>query len=278
LKRHVIDAFSLDILTDGGGVKKMRKGGKILMVLAIVLFAIQPIAQSLNLSINSPKEKPVDIETSKIICYVISPDRNRERIIKEIPQENYNKIVEMGRSLFEDFMIIYNPDSTEDEVNVAFNNVRPFFTAIVNNQLTDKSVEELEFLYREIRNKIAERWQSNRDKIISKGWWNGIWTPMFVNGGCGIMAEAKRCQGFVIGTHSIIPTIGADILLTYFTSDLTAVTETIGVTGWTGAHGPQMAFIINYIGILLGEIPIVSYMVFALLIGYAMFYAGASIL
>ena len=255
----------------------MRKGGKILIMLAVVLFAIQPIAQSLIPSVNSPREKPADIQTSKIVCYVISPDRNREQIVKEIPIEEYNKIVEMGRSLFEDFRIIYDPDSTEDDVNIAFANVRPFFTAIVNNELTDKSVDELEILYREIRNKITERWQNKEDKIISKGWWNGIWVPAFINGGCGIFAEAKRCQGFVIGTHSILPTLGADILLTYFTTDLTAVTGSIGVTGATDANGPQMAFIINYIGILIGEIPIVSYMVFALLIGYAMFYAGASI-
>ncbi len=255
----------------------MRKGGRILILLTIVLFAVQPIAQSLNLSINSPKEKSVDNETLKAVCYVISSEKNRERIIREIPRENYNKIVEMGRSLFKDFMIIYNPDSTEDEVNIAFNNVKPFFTAIINNKLTDKSIDELELLYREIRDKIAKRWQSKEDKIISKGWWNGIWTPMFLNGGCGIMAEAKRCQGFVIGTHSLIPSIGFDILLTYFTTDLTAITYTIGVTGWTAAHGPQMAFNINYLGILFGEIPVISYMIFALLIGYSMFYCGASV-
>jgi len=255
----------------------MRKGVKILIVLTTVLFTIQPIAQSINRLNISDEEKLADNDTLKAVCYVISPDKNRERTIKEIAKESYNNIIEMGKSSFKDFMIIYNPDSTEDEVNVAFNNVRPFFTTIVNNELTDKTVEELDMLYREIRNKIKERWQNNGEKIISKGWWNGIWAPMFVNGGCGIFAEAKRCQGFVIGTHSILPGIGADILLTYFTTDLSAITGSIGVTGVTNANGPQMAFIINYLGILFGEIPVISYMVFALLIGYAMFYAVASI-
>lgn len=256
----------------------MRKGIKILIVLTAVFFVFQPITQSINISKNLKEEKPAEVETLKVVCYVIDPDKTRDRTIKEISREEYNNIVDMGRSLFEDFRIIYDPDSADDKVNEALNNVRPFFTIIVENGLTDKSVDELEILYKEIRNKINNGKQSRNGKRITKGWWNGVWVPMFMNGGCGIMSEAKRCQGFVIGTHSLIPGPGFDILLTYFTSDLTAATETIGVTGWTGAHGPQMAFVINFLGILLGEIPVLSYMVFALLIGYAMFYCGASVL
>lgn len=256
----------------------MRKGIKILIVLAVVLFVFQPITQSINISKNNEKENPETVDTLKVVCYVINPNKERDRTIKEISRDEYHKIIDMGKSFFEEFRIIYNPDSTDDEVNEALEKVKPFFTTIVNNRLTDKSVEELENLYKEIRSKINSGKQRKNSNRITKGWWNGVWTPMFLNGGCGIMAEAKRCQGFVIGTHSLIPGPGFDILLTFFTSDLTAATETIGVTGWTGAHGPQMAFVINYLGILLGEIPVLSYMVFALMIGYAMFYCGASVL
>jgi len=255
----------------------MRKGIKILLVITLVILAIQPITQSLIISKNSEPKKIIDNETIKTVCMIISPDKTCEKIVKQVSRENYNKIIEMGRSLHGDFLTIYNPYSTDVEVNAAFENVRPFFIEIVDNELTDKPVEDLECLYRDIRDKIIEEKEHKGGNKQPTGWWNGIWAPMFMNGGCGIFSEAKRCQGFVIGTHSILPTIGFDILLTYFTTDLSAMTGTIGVTGATDANGPQMAFIINYLGILFGEIPVISYMVFALLIGYAMFYVGASL-
>ncbi len=255
----------------------MRKGIKILIVLTTVLFALQPITQALNCANNSNVQNPIQNDTITTACFVIGADRSSEKKIVELTREEYNNIIDLGKSLFEDFIVIYDPESTTGEVDVAFNNVKPFFTTIVDHGLTDKSVEELKIIYKEIRQKIIDGREKKGGKIQSTGWWNGLWAPAFVNGGCGIFAEAKRCQGFVIGTHSIFPSIGFDILLTYFTTDLSAMTGTIGVTGVTNANGPQMAFIINYLGILFGEIPVVSYMVFALLIGYAMFYAGASI-
>jgi len=227
----------------------MRKGIKILVVVTLVIFALQPITQSINYSEDKIKTKSTSAGTLNAVCYVIDGDENYEKCIKEITREDYNLIMEMGRFLFKDFLTIYNPDSTKEEVDIAIDNVRPFFTAIVDKEFTDKSVDELELLYRDIREKIKKGSLKRGGKIQSTGWWNGIWAPAFVNGGCGIFAEAKRCQGFVIGTHSIFPSIGADILLTYFTTDLTAITGTIGVTGVTDANGPQMAFIINYIGI-----------------------------
>jgi hypothetical protein len=247
-----------------------------LIVLIIAIMLLLPIAQSFNASTLKTIKKGEN-ETVKVVCYVVSPNGDKNRVTDEILRTDYNQIIEMGNSLKNDFQTIYNPDSKEIDVNRAFEKIRPFFTMIVKNQLTHKSVDELEQLYKDIRNIISDKKQKKTGNIQPNGWWNGIWAPMFFNGGCGIIAEAKRCQGFVIGTHSILPGIGFDILLTYFTTDLSAYTETIGVTGWTAAFGPQMAFIINFIGILFGEIPILSYMVFALLIGYAMFYAGASI-
>jgi len=255
----------------------MRKGIKILIVLTTVLFALQPITQALNCSNNSNVQNPIQNDTITTACFVIGADRASEKKIIELTREEYNNIIDLGKSLFEDFIVIYDPESTQEEVDLAFDNVKPFFTTIVDHGLTDKSVNDLEILYKEIRQKIIDGREKKGGKIQSTGWWNGLWAPMFFNGGCGILAEAKRCQGFVLGTHSIFPTIGFDILLTYFSTDATAITYTIGVTGWTAAHGPQMAFNINYLGILLGEIPVISYMIFALMIGYSMFYCGASV-
>jgi len=255
----------------------MRKGIKILIVLTTVIFALQPITQALNCANKSNVQNPIQNDTITTACFVIGADRASEKKIIELTREEYNNIIDLGKSLFEDFIVIYDPESTQEELDLAFDNVKPFFTTIVDHGLTDKSVNDLEIIYKEIRQKIIDGREKKGGKIQSTGWWNGLWAPMFFNGGCGILAEAKRCQGFVLGTHSIFPTIGFDILLTYFSTDATAITYTIGVTGWTAAHGPQMAFNINYLGILLGEIPVISYMIFALMIGYSMFYCGASV-
>lgn len=255
----------------------MKREFMILTVVTIAIILSLPIVQSFNESKLQFIEKQGDNETVKVACYIVSPDGSYNKRTEKISRTIYNQIIEMGKLLKNDFMTIYDPESTYQEVMIAFDNIQPFFTTIIANKLTDKSVDELEQIYRGIRSKILQKNQDKKPGFMPTGWWNGIWTPMFMNGGCGIIAEAKRCIGFVIGTHSILPSLGADLLLTYFTSDLSAYTETIGVTGWTAAFGPQMAFIINFIGILFGEIPIISYMIFALLIGYAMFYAGASI-
>jgi hypothetical protein len=153
---------------------------------------------------------------------------------KVLSTSELQTIIDMGKAHEQDFLTIYNKSKSQDDVDTAFANVQPFFQTLVDSHLTDKSVGDINDIFHAIREKIREPRQFSllrRDGPQPTGLWNGVPTPIWMNAICGIF-EAGSCAGFVLGTHTLIPTIGADIFLTYMFS---GTSVTLGFGGNTEA-------------------------------------------
>ena len=219
--------------------KRMKKG---ITLLFVVLLLSVPIAGA----IHQPQNAPSNLEETTIILCVV----DGKRIKREMPLSSIQDLIDMGGSHKEDFLTIYDKTKSTDEVAIAFKNIKPFFQALVDNQLTDRTVDELNDLYYNIREKIREQRRQPtckpHDGPQPLGIWNGIPTPVWANIICG-QFDVGMCSGFAGGTHMLIPTVGADVFLTYA---FEGTSVTVGAFGYTlGTVG--FNFCLGFVGILL---------------------------
>lgn len=224
----------------------MRKG-LIIIVLALLL-SIQVVSAG-----NQPQKCFVEIDDTTIIRCIV----NRDSILKEMSVSTIQDLIDMGASHKEDFLTIYDKTKSDEEVATAFENIEPFFEALIDNGLTDKTVDELNTLFTCIRTKIHEPknkpdWES-QDGPRPLGIWNGVPTPVWANIICG-QFDAGFCVGFAGGTHLIIPTVGADAFLTY---GFQGTSVSVGGFGYTIAT-MGFNFILGFVGILL-TLPLVMF-------------------
>ncbi len=213
----------------------MKRGRRLLTIacLIISILAVTPLTSAVASEI--PKVTPKATEKIRITI-------GTETVEKEVPLDTIKDIIDLGKTCKEDFLTIFNKQLSEDEVAQAFENIKPFFQALADNDLTEKSVDELSEMFHQIRNKIRQP----RPRTV--GLWNGIPTPIFGNAGAGLFNVGESALGFTLGTHTLFPTIGADILTTW--TDI-GETATIGGFGFTTATGPEFGLILGFIGIMI---------------------------
>lgn len=215
----------------------MRRG---LVIIFLGFLLTMPITQAGNQSKKCFVETE---ETTTILCLI-----NGERIEKEMSLTSIKNLIDMGASHKEDFLTIYDKRKSAEEVTTAFKNLQPFFQALVDSGLTENTVGELNILYSTIREKIGEpRHQPMRDGGARPlAIWNGLPTPLWANTICG-QFDAGFCVGFAGGTHLLIPTVGADVFLTYA---FQGTSVSVGGFGYTVA-GMGFLFVMGFVGILL---------------------------
>ena len=224
--------------------KIMQAAGVIIIVLAFVMPGSAMIAYDDTVAVNT-----LDDTKIKVTCTI-----GGEKATRWIPTETLKSVVEIGKSCKEGFLTIFNKWAPEDEVEGAFDEVSIFFDALINNSLTDKTSEELEDLFWNIRGRIRKPRRDPSDLIHVNpddpqplGNWNGIPTPIFGNIACGLF-NAGFGLGFTLGTHTLIPTIGADLFTTW--AD-TGETITLGTLGFTTSTGPEFGIIAGFIGVMI---------------------------
>ncbi len=214
----------------------MKKGIVLFLVgLLLSISAVNVIAQP----------QIVTTKATTILCYV-----DGKRVEKEMSISTIQNLIDMGASCKKDFLTIYDKTSSVEDVTVAFENIKPFFQALKESGLTDKTVEGLNALYYNIREKIKEPkhnlvWKQQEGSQPA-GIWNGLPTPVWANAICGIF-DVGICVGFAGGTHTLIPTIGIDAFITYA---FQGESLTVGTFGGTLAI-TAFQVIIGFIGILI---------------------------
>jgi hypothetical protein len=227
------------------------KRGKILLTFICVIVSI--LIMSPLTSAFIPKTKIVQ-PTEKIHITI-----GKETVEKELPLDTIEDIIDLGSTCKEDFLTIYDKTTTAEQVEQAFINIQPFFQALINNGLTEKTMEELNDLYHIIRERIQKPLHESRQEKTEHqesrpmGIWNGLPTPVWANAVCGIF-DVGICAGFAGGTHAIIPTIGVDAFITYA---FQGESLTVGLTGGTFAVS-AFQVIIGFIGILI-TLPIIMF-------------------
>jgi len=224
----------------------MRKG-TVIIILALLLSI--PIVSAGN----QPQKCFVEIDDTTIIRCIV----NGESIQKEMSASTIQGLIDMGASHKENFITIYDRTKSDEEVATAFENIKPFFQALIDKGLTDKTVDELHTLFTNIRENIRQpkykpAWES-QDGPRPMGIWNGIPTPLWANIICG-QFDAGFCVGFAGGTHLLIPTVGADVFLTY---GFQGTSVSVGGFGYTIAT-MGFNFILGFVGILL-TLPLVMF-------------------
>lgn len=222
------------------------KRTKTILTTAIVVIAFLSLTLSPLTIVVSPAKAITATDTTTVRITI-----GRKTTEKEVPLSVIKSVMDIGVSCKEDFLTIYDKQKTSEEVAQAFENVRPFFQAMIDNDLTDKTVDELNTLYQDIRAKIQEPrqlvWKTqDGNGARPLGIWNGLPTPVWANAVCGIF-DAGLCAGFAGGTHAIIPTIGADAFITY---GFQGESITVGLLGGTLAV-TAFQVIIGFVGILL---------------------------
>lgn len=224
----------------------MRKG---LVIIVLALLLSIPVVSAGN----QPQKCVVEIDDTTIIRCIV----NGESIQKEMSASTVQDLIDMGASHKEDFITIYDRTKSDEEVATAFENIKSFFQALIDNGLTDKTVDELHTLFTNIREKIRQprykpAWEP-QDGPRPMGIWNGIPTPLWANIICG-QFDAGFCVGFAGGTHLLIPTVGADVFLTY---GFQGTSVSVGGFGYTIA-AMGFNFILGFVGILL-TLPLVMF-------------------
>lgn len=211
-------------------------------------------------------------DTEKVIIRIGS-----YTIEKDMSPDVLRSIIDIGVACKKDFLTIYNKDAPLEDVAKAFENIKPFFNALVENEMTDRTAEELTILFQQIREKIREPYtqrslsRSTTDGPRPLGNWNGMPSPVFINIACGIFNAGVPAIGFTLGTHTILPTVGADVLTTW--AD-TGETISIGFTGFTTSTGPEFGLIAGFIGIMI-VLPLMI-LGFIFQVGFAGAYVGVS--
>jgi hypothetical protein len=224
----------------------MRKEVRILALLSVMLIVLVPLTSAAVVikPIKTQTTAALELqapETTQIVCQV-----GKQKIVKEMPVDTIKSIIALGQSKKDAFITIYNKYATQEDVDKSFAEVQPFFNALVVNGLTDKSVDDLNTLYHNIRDLIKK---PKRDPSGPQpcGSWNGLPTPVFGNAACGVFT-ASSATGFVLGTHTFIPTIGVDLFITWAG---TGETVSIGTAGFTTSTGPEFGLIFGFAGILI---------------------------
>lgn len=213
-----------------------------IVVIAFLTLALSPLAIAV-----SPAKAITTTDTITIRITI-----GRQTTEKEMSLSVIKSVMDIGASCKKDFLTIYDKQKTSEEVAQAFENVQPFFQAMIDNDLTDKTVDEFNTMYQDIRAKIREPrrqpvWKpQDGDGARPLGIWNGLPTPVWANVVCGIF-DAGMCAGFAGGTHAIIPTIGADAFITY---GFQGESITVGGLGGTFAV-TAFQVIFGFVGILL---------------------------
>jgi len=215
----------------------------------IALLLSAPIASAVPLPHRTNVPNTVE-ETTTVLCVV-----GNERIKKQMTLTKMQDLIDMGAAHKEDFLTIYDKTTSKEEVTTAFENLQPFFQALIESGLTDKTVHELNALYSDIRERIGQPRQQSawNGQASPLGIWNGMPTPVWANVLCG-QFDAGMCVGFAGGTHMIIPTVGVDLFLTY---GFQGTSVSIGAFGYTVA-ATGFNFIFGFVGILLA-IPLVMF-------------------
>jgi hypothetical protein len=239
----------------------MRKEVKLLAIFSILLIVLVPLSSASITSVTQKKE--TQQETTKLLCVI-----GKQKIIKDIPTNIIYSIILLAESKKDAFLTIYNKYATQEEVDKAFEDVQPFFNALVENGLTDKSVDDLNILFRTIREMIKK---PPYDPLGPKpcGSWNGLPTFLVGNALCGIFCADVPAVGFALGTHTILPTIGVDVFITYAGNGETA---TIGGLGFTTSTGPELGLLFGFIGVLIATPIMITGGMF--MTGFAVLYFG----
>ncbi len=248
----------------------------ITVVLAFVMPGSAVIAYNDDLEL--PPIARDEVATAKLVCQI-----EGEKVIKELPVDTIQEIIELGKSCEQDFYTIYNKWETDHEVDIAFNNIEPFFRALVDSGLTEKSVEDLNELFRDIRNKIGKPRRDPSYLYLSKEGaqpslyiWNGIPLPIAANVMCGLYTVGTGVVGYSLGTHTILPGPGLDVWNTWFMTGGNG--GSIGFLGATLVAISEFAMTVGFIGILLGVWPSGIIAPFIFQVGLAMLYIGVSVL
>lgn len=213
-----------------------------------------------SMATTQPEEQE-SIETTTMLIKL-----GNEKFKKELPVDVVEMLIEMGGQHKEDFQTIYNKYKTKEEVLQAFENLQPYFTALVEHGIA-KSVEYLNTFFNNLRDRVKRPIRPR-----TAGNWNGVPTPVYGNVFCGVTSFGFATGGIALGTHMILPSIGIDILITWSAS--VAETGSIGFTGWTNALGPQWNIIFGFVGMYLGIPMMIAGPYF--ITGFGIVYAGAS--
>lgn len=215
-----------------------------LLTLVVVLILSIPIVSA---AAKPPTNTIRNTQTTPVLCII-----DGTYIEKDVSMTLLGNLCDLGARYKADFLTIYDKTASGNDVAYSLENITPFFEALKESGLTDKTVDEFRMLFYKIREKIYEpRRQSlwkpqQEDDARPFGLWNGVPTPVWANMMCGIF-DAGLCMGFAAGTHLVIPTVGVDAFLTYGFNG-----ESISV-GFFGGTLAITAFqvIIGFVGILL---------------------------
>lgn len=239
----------------------MRKEVKLLAIFSVFFVSLVPLSSAALPSL--PQRRIEQPEMTQLICMV-----GTQKVVRELPVSVVDSIVLLGTSKKDAFLTIYNKYATQEEVAKAFEDVQPFFSALVANGLTDKSVDDLNELFHTIREMIKK---PKHDPFGPSpcGSWNGLPTFLVANAISGIFCADAPAIGFVLGTHTIFPTIGADIFITW---NGFGETVSIGGLGFTTSTGPEFGLIFGFIGVLLATPIMITGVLF--MTGFAAFYLG----
>lgn len=198
-----------------------------------------------------------------------------KRVIKELPIQDARYLTTLFNECRPDFLVILDTTKSSTEVDHAFTHARILFQTLHDTGLTTRTPDDLERLYRDLRAKISSPPQGLGDashrKIQTLGLWNGAPVPVQLNLACGIFSYGGAAAGWVAGTHTLIPTLGADVFLV---AGFDGSTITLGLTGGTLQDLAQFIVIFGFAGILLGCLPtgIIAGIIF--LVGFAALYLG----
>jgi hypothetical protein len=211
-----------------------------------ILFAILLLSFPLGSAVHEPTFRPIRGEDQTSILSVI----DGKQIKREMALSEIQDLIDMGGSCKKDFLTIFDKTKSQEDVAIAFENIKPFFQALIDNNLTEKTIDELNALYYRIRGNIQEQ----KRQLITKpqdgpqplAIWNGLPTPLWANMLCG-QFDVGLCSGFAGGTHLLIPTIGIDAFLTYA---FEGTSVSVGGFGYTLATAGFL-FVIGFIGILI---------------------------
>ena len=250
----------------------------IIVVIAFVMPSSAMIANKDNLGLTTITLDAGETETAKLFCQI-----EGKEVIKEIPVETIDEIIELTKSCEKDFYTIYNRWESDEDVDVAFGNIQPFFTVLVENELADKSVEDLNELFRNIRSRIRKPLRDPSPKYKNEGGedvqpnlyiWNGIPLPFACNVACGIYTIGAQAMGFALGTHTLLPTLGVDLMNVWI---MTGNGGTVGAFGFTQVALTEFAVEFGFVGMMLGVWPTGVIAPFLLQIGFTALFCGVSI-
>lgn len=242
----------------GEVIKKMKKGLKLVAIFLIASIALLPVASSIQ---TTKDRRPDNITTANMYCAI-----QGKKIIKELSIETTNEIYELAKSCDNAFYTIFNKKSTQNEVDDALTEVQPFFQALINAELTDKTTTELTDLYKNLRERVRAPLRKTSSNPRLTGQFNGVPSPVVGNFGCGMFAAGTEAVGWALGSNTVIPTIGVDLLVTGM---FTGTSWTLGLIGYATQTLAQVMLAIGFAGILLGVIPSGIILGFIVMIGFA---------